>query len=267
MMLERERAAQTAYMQRYANLQSYKAGDANGGVFGDRDPDGPRTVQGRREAVRYMPEQTVEAISRGLSKPESEVLDSQLLTETAQRGLTDAQAAKATAEGQKLAAEAANIPEQLKFDRDKFDKNYVIDLRKQTAAEQAQEFEQENYVKPGVYGDDFGGRFSVGGATPIFDPREVAGGRGYMGPRGDVTAFPVADPVPLPEPTRVGGSLVDPLTGEEIYREPTEMEGFDRFARDRFKGSAAFPGDGASNEEIEAAYQKWFKKEYPPKKR
>ena len=106
MMLERERAAQTAYMQRYANLQSYKAGGANGGVFGDRDPDGPRTVQGRREAVRYMPEQTVEAISRGLSKPESEALDSQLLTETAQRGLTDAQAAKATAEGKAAVIDA-----------------------------------------------------------------------------------------------------------------------------------------------------------------
>jgi hypothetical protein len=198
MMLERERAAQTAYMQRYANLQSYKAGGANGGVFGDRDPDGPRTVQGRREAVRYMPEQTVEAISRGLSKPESEVLDSQLLTETAQRGLTDAQAAKATAEGGKLAAEAANIPEQLQFDRDKFYKNYAIDLRKQTAAEQAQEFEQENYVKPGIYGDEFGGKYSVGGATPIFDPREVAGGRGYLDTSGGFTPY-----APPPAPTKL----------------------------------------------------------------
>ena len=67
------------------------------------------------------------------------------------------------------------------------------------------------------------------------------------------------------QPVRVGGSLVDPATGEEVYREPTEMAEFDEFARNRFRGSDAYPGDGASNEEIEKAYQSWFKKEYPSK--
>ena len=165
MMLERERAAQTAYMARM--------GERVGGEAGA-------------------------AIGMGETRRQYVTAEEQLRGAESQRGLTDAQAGKATAEGQKLAAEAANIPNQLKFERDKFDKNYAIDLRKQTAAEQSQEFEQENYVKPGIYGDEFGGLYSVGGAKRIHDPGEAPGGRGFIDASGDFTPY-----APPPAPTKL----------------------------------------------------------------
>lgn len=165
MMSQRRQAAQTAYMQRMGNRVGGEAGAA---------------------------------IAMGETQRQYVTAEEQLRGAESQRGLTDAQAGKATAEGKKLEAEAANIQNQLQFERDKFDKNYAIDLRKQTAAEQAQQFEQENYVKPGIYGDEFGGIYSVGGATRIHDPREVAGGRGYLDTSGRFTPY-----APPPAPTKL----------------------------------------------------------------
>lgn len=187
MMSQRRQAAQTAYMARYENKLDWEMAK-----------DSDSTPADRRQYIRTLPASATTAIGRGMSRPESEVLESRLDNEYSQRRLTEAQAGKATAEGGKLAAEAANIPKQLQFERDKFDKNYAIDLRKQTAAEQSQEFEQENYVKPGIYGDEFGGLYSVGGAKRIHDPGEAPGGRGFIDASGDFTPY-----APPPAPTKL----------------------------------------------------------------
>ena len=103
MMSQRRQAAQTAYMQRYGNLQRFK--ETGGGPYG-RDEDTPATVRDRREAVRYMPLDTANAISRGMTVPEAQAFDSRLDNEKSQRGLTDAQAGKATAEGKAAVIDA-----------------------------------------------------------------------------------------------------------------------------------------------------------------
>lgn len=225
MMLERERAAQTAYMARMGKRVGGEAGAAIGMGETRRQyvtaQDQLKTAQAQRDTAKIAAESPFK-VQQEKTRGDIYVADQGTRrAEIEQSGMTDRQAA------------------ELKLKR-------------------------EQYTAPGLYRNQFG-TFSIG-ADPVYAPTEIAGGRGYMGPKGDITAFPVPDPVAPPEPIRVGGSLVDPVTGNEVYREPTEMEEFDQFARDRFKSSSSFPAD-ATNEEIEAAYQEWFKKEYPPKKR
>jgi len=237
-MSQRKQAAQTMYMDRMA--QRAEAGGASSGAV---------------SAIRY---------GEGLGANQDRMQG--YMTAKSQRGLVDAQAGKATAEGNKLQAEAANIPAQLSFEQGKFDKTYALDLRKQQAAESAQRFSQDNFTKPGIYTTPQGDKFSVGGATPMYVPQQIGDDGVVMGPDGRMI---VGNPAPLPpkapDPFRVGDSLVD-HTGKELYRAPSDAEEFDLFARGDFQRSPAFSSlqaNGASNDEIEKAYREWVKDEYP----
>ena len=99
MMEQRKQGAQTQYLQRQANKAEWKG--QKGGVFDDN------TVEGRRYAVRQMPEQATNAIAMGETQRQYVTAKDQLDTSASKRGLVDAQAygARRTADATYLGVE------------------------------------------------------------------------------------------------------------------------------------------------------------------
>lgn len=212
-----------------------------------------------------MPFDAQEAIAHGETQRQYVTAQNQLSNDEAARNKL-----RADAETAQYTAKTARIADQLENDRFGYThslKEREFDHRRglETNEYELKRKAFERSLAPGHH--EFGGEnFVVGNDGRL---TQVESTLGYFGPDGNWrNPDGTIDWKPQPQaqqPVRVGGSLVDPATGEEVYREPTEMAEFDEFARNRFRGSDAYPGDGASNEEIEKAYQSWFKKEYPSK--
>ncbi len=242
-MGQRGQAAQTQYMDRMANRA--EAGGASPGVV---------------QAVRVG--ESLGANQDRQQKYLTAASQRQLNADTGRGLVLRGEGEKLSGQGDLLKGKAA--VDSVGVDRERigesarqFDKNYVLDNRKQ-------DFVEESYVKPGIHTDDQGNAYTTGGAQPIHSPREISPGSGvYVGPKGDLATGPVRS---APEPVKVGNTLVDPTTGREIYQAPTSMEQFDDFTRKDFQRSPEFSKlkeSGASNEEFEKAYRKWLNKTYP----